>query len=100
MQSAFPSCENRSQRSVERRRGTSRSSGRTLLRTEIEAYELPKLMPTTVGMMVASTAMGNSALPFGVTAIFHNVLCNEKMVVDKQRARRQRLAPCKAKLSN
>ena len=36
---------------------------RTFVRTEMEAYELPKLIPTTVGM--DETSIGASAVPFG-----------------------------------
>ena len=39
----------------------------TFVRTAIDAYELPKLIPTTVGM--AETSMGASAVPFGLDAM-------------------------------
>ena len=45
----------------------------TLVRTAIDAYELPKLIPTTVGM--AETSIGASAVPFGLDAI--SVACSE-----------------------
>lgn len=39
----------------------------TFVRTAIDAYEFPKLIPTTVGM--AETSMGASAVPFGFDAM-------------------------------
>ena len=45
----------------------------TFVRTAIDAYELPKLIPTTVGM--AETSIGASAVPFGLDAI--SVACSK-----------------------
>jgi hypothetical protein len=39
---------------------------RTLLRTDIEAYEFPKLMPTTAGISKPDTSFGRSPLGVGV----------------------------------
>ena len=36
--------------------------------TAIDAYEFPKLIPTTVG--IAETSIGASAVPFGLVDIF------------------------------
>ena len=44
--------------------------GHTFVMTAMDAYEFPKLIPTTVGM--EGTSMGASAVPLGCEAIFEN----------------------------
>ena len=57
----------------------SRTAKRTLVSTEMDAYELPKLIPTTVG--TAETSIGVSAEPLGCGAIVED---SEETVGDNE----------------
>lgn len=70
----------------------SRTAKRTLVSTEMDAYELPKLMPTTVG--TAETSIGASAEPLGCGAIVED---SEETVgdneLDLERGDRKQILP-------
>lgn len=49
----------------------------------MEAYELPKLMPTTVGTDCVARSMGASALPFCCAMICETIACRRRRVERK-----------------
>jgi hypothetical protein len=63
MHSAMPSCHPKKMRFYE----IDGRNKRTFVKTAIDAYELPKLIPTMEG--TAETSIGASAVPFGMNPL-------------------------------